>query len=157
MPHLICQAWTLLHITCHASYCALHYLVLICALLFLYVCLLLPSRHRHRAVRAGVRAHPSGGSRLYHYRWADRRALSLHLLYILLSLLLLSFGCDSFESRVLFHLLPYTSRVSLPLPITVVFLFASLASHSACLGLVVYLDLLSGYVGVYHMFHRILC
>ena len=36
---------------------------------------------------------------------------------VLLSLLLLSFGCDSFVSRVLFHLLPYTSRVSLPLPI----------------------------------------
>ena len=30
----------------------------------------------------------------------------------------------------------------------VVCLFASLASRSACLGLVVYLDLLSGYVGL---------
>jgi len=37
---------------------------------------------------------------------------------LLLSLLLLSFGCDSFESRVLFHLLPYTSHESLPLPIS---------------------------------------
>ena len=75
----------------------------------------------------------------------------------LLSLFLLSFGCDSFESRVLFHLLPKISRVSLPLPIAVVCLFASLASRSADRPMCCYLDLLIGICWGCYMSHRILC
>ena len=129
----------------HIAHCTILYWF---AHYFSCMCLVLPSRHRHRAVRAGVRAHPSGGSRLYRYRWSDRRALSLHLFYILLSLLLLSFGCDSFESRVLFHLF---SLNKLCIPTTTYrrcLLFASLASHSACVGSCCYLDMVSRYVGV---------
>ena len=59
-----------------------------------------------------------------------------------------------FESRVLFHLLPHISRVSLPLPIAFVCLFASLASRSAVSPMCVYLDLLSGYAGSCYMFRR---
>ena len=74
-----------------------------------------------------------------------------------LSLLLLSFGCVSV--RVTCPIPPVTPYKPC-FPTTtyrLVCLFASLASRSAVSPMCVYLDLLSGYVGVCHMFHRILC
>ena len=116
MPHLI---WPCMNPNAlsFASYCALHYLVLLCALSFCMCVWLFSSRHRHRAVRvvrAGVRAHPLGGSRLYHYRWSDRRAPPLHLfLHFSSRSLLLSLCCDFF--RVMWPIpLVYPNKPCIP-------------------------------------------
>jgi hypothetical protein len=85
---------------------------------------------------------------LYHHRWADRRALPLHLFYsFTLVALLISICCILFKARILLHLLPNMSRVSIPIPNTIVCCLASLASRSTSLGFVV-ISISSGYVGL---------
>jgi uncharacterized membrane protein YhdT len=99
-------------------------LVLICALYFFVCDLLLRDRRRYRGVPRGVCVLPRGGYRLCLYRWSCRRALPPSpILHFSSCYLFLPLYCDSFESRILFHLFTILSRVSLPLPIRCCLLF----------------------------------
>jgi hypothetical protein len=124
MPHLI---WQCIDPIAHhlASYFRIALLCFDLRTFFLVCgCWFLSSRHRYRAVWAGVRVHPSGGCCLYHHRWVDRWALPplpiLHFALALIATLMLRFFI---ESCVIFHLFTLMSRVSFPLPINRCLLF----------------------------------
>ncbi len=94
LPHLILPSMNPLALH-HASYCALHNLVLIYAP-FLLVCAIcfFSSSYRHWAVRAGVPLHHPWRSRSCFLFRSDRRAHLLHLFYsFTLVVLLLSICC----------------------------------------------------------------
>ena len=104
----------------HASYCALHHRVLICANIFLYV-LFGSSRVEPESEQFEQECYYTPEEDIVGFSTADLTGEPTSFTYFysfLLFALLLSLCCDSVVSRVLFHLLPYICRVTPPLPTT---------------------------------------